>query len=114
MEPNSSEENIEQNSNNSTEEEEYEENDIYKMPIHESLDEIFSKIPVDIMKTDEHPICFLVGKASDAFDDLDDALEDLTNILRDGVNKVDTFPLSNIDHTKIETIRAHEEGVNSI
>ena len=106
--------NFEENRGETCEEEDPESYQIPQMGKPETVEELFSKIPINLMETDDHPLCKLVEKADDSIYQLSDALDEMTLVLQNFVTKVDIFPQASIDNPKIEETRAHFDGIYNI
>jgi hypothetical protein len=77
----------------------------------ETIEELYSKIPTEFLKTDEHPLFKMIEKAENSTNELVDAIESLNTLLRKCNENVNLFPQSTIDVSKIESLRAHLDAI---
>ena len=85
--------------------------DISKMKFPKTTAEMFAEIPLDLMKTDDHPLCKLVDKADESFYDLMDSLDELSAFFRNTNENLNLFPHTNLMNTENQLSRAHFDGV---
>jgi hypothetical protein len=77
----------------------------------ETIEKLYSKIPTEFLKTDERPLFKMIEKAENSTNELVDAIESLNALLRKCNENVNVFPQSTIGVSKIESLRAHLDGI---
>ena len=79
--------------------------------VPETIEELYSKIPTEFMKTDDHPLFEMIEKAENSTNELADAIDSLNVLLRNCNQSVNIFPQSTIDLANIESLRAHLDSI---
>lgn len=79
--------------------------------VPETIEELYSKIPNEFMKADDHPLFDMIEKAESSTNDLADALDSLNVLLKKCNESVNIFPQASIDLAGIEPLRARLDAV---
>ena len=86
--------------------------DISRIKFPKTTSEMFGEIPLDLMKTDDHPICRLVNKAETSNSHLFGLLDEISDFFRKS-NDIDLFPQKKILNSSQQITQSHFDGVFS-